>query len=466
MAGHVATAVGLVLALALVPPAQSGWVGCKLALTAFGCLGPSHTNQSCTLCAEQHHEALQKAGCTANAEKLLCGAGPPADAGLQKVLLEGTRCLDGTPAGFYWAPPTSTPTATSTDLWVIFLEGGGSCYDEAKCTQRARTLLGSSKNWPTTNNGSKSPFLQPDPGLNPDFHGAGRVFVPYCSGDTHVGNQSAATPATFGLWFTGAANLRAIVNDLQARRGMTPTAQVLLSGESAGAMGTFQMADWVASWLPPTAVVKAAPVSGWFMPAETGDFNGSAPDRRISRLPPSNYANFTAGRIGPWDNASTIAEDQLFSRLWNPLRVPGCTAALPANLAYLCRTMDSAYSYIKTPLFVIQNQFDSYQLITVMGLPQADHSSQVAQQYLEYYGRAQVLSASQVVSNTAKSDGLWLASCFAHTGPYMAKTAANMTINGTRLMEVVGDWFFRRNTMSHHIIDNCGVVPCNPACPH
>ena len=203
--------------------------------------------------------------------------------------------------------------------------------------------MGSSKKWAATDDGSKSPFLQPDPGLNPDFHGAGRVLVPYCSGDTHVGNQSAATPATFGLWFTGAANLKAIVNDLQAHRGMPPAAHVLLSGESAGAMGTFQMADWLTSWLPPTAVVQAAPVSGWFMPAETGNFRFSDPARRISRLPPSNYANFSNGRIGPWDNSSDLAEDQAITKLWNPLRVPGCTADLPTDLAYLCRTIDSAY---------------------------------------------------------------------------------------------------------------------------
>ena len=42
--------------------------------------------------------------------------------------------------------------------------------DEAKCTQRAKSGMGSSKKWAATNDGSKSPFLQPDPGLNPDLH--------------------------------------------------------------------------------------------------------------------------------------------------------------------------------------------------------------------------------------------------------------------------------------------------------
>ena len=101
-----------------------------------------------------------------------------------------------------------------------------------------------------------------------------------------------------------------------------------------------------------------------------------------------------------------------------------------------------------------------------MGLSPTDHSSEPAQQYLKYYGRAQTLSASQVVFNTAKPDGLFLASCYSHTGNYMAKSAANMTINGTRMIEVVGDWFFGRNMMPHHVIDNCGALPCNPACAH
>ena len=44
----------------------------------------------------------------------------------------GAQCLDGSPAGFFYGPP---PTGSS-DLWVIFVEGGGDCHTESECKKR------------------------------------------------------------------------------------------------------------------------------------------------------------------------------------------------------------------------------------------------------------------------------------------------------------------------------------------
>jgi len=150
-------------------------------------------------------------------------------ANLHKQLLPGTaRCLDNSPAGYYF----SAGAADST-VWVINLEGGGACQAEADCLKRAQGRLGTSKVWPATDNGAHSPFLLPDPAANPDFHDANRVHVAYCTGDHHSGNQSKADASTWNLWFTGKANLLAIVNDLKARHGMDKATHVLLTGESA-----------------------------------------------------------------------------------------------------------------------------------------------------------------------------------------------------------------------------------------
>jgi hypothetical protein len=86
---------------------------------------------------------------------------------LQLQLLPGAaRCLDNSPAGYYFAPGESGST-----IWVINLQGGGSCMEEADCLQRAKGHLGSSRKWPATDSGNKSPFLSPDASKNPgDFH--------------------------------------------------------------------------------------------------------------------------------------------------------------------------------------------------------------------------------------------------------------------------------------------------------
>ena len=46
-------------------------------------------------------------------------------------------CLDGSPYGFYFVP-----SETNSTRWTINIQGGGWCYDEQKCLQRASTRLG------------------------------------------------------------------------------------------------------------------------------------------------------------------------------------------------------------------------------------------------------------------------------------------------------------------------------------
>ena len=82
---------------------------------------------------------------------------------LQLQLLPGaTRCIDNSPAGYYFAPGESGST-----IWVINLQGGGSCHEEADCLRRASGDLGSSTSWPATNDGRHSPFLISDASINP-----------------------------------------------------------------------------------------------------------------------------------------------------------------------------------------------------------------------------------------------------------------------------------------------------------
>ena len=61
-----------------------------------------------------------------------------------------------------------------------------------------------------------------------------------CTGDCHAGNNTVATPTTWGLHFDGHANLAAIVDDLLATRGLDAATHVLFTGGSAGGVGVFR----------------------------------------------------------------------------------------------------------------------------------------------------------------------------------------------------------------------------------
>jgi hypothetical protein len=95
---------------------------------------------------------------------------------------KGGRCLDGSMAGFYYRPGTA-------DTFVIYLHGGGACYDEDSCVKRANSALGSSKHWSQTITGGApgsagDEIQSADCSVNPAFCNATAVYVPYCTGDT------------------------------------------------------------------------------------------------------------------------------------------------------------------------------------------------------------------------------------------------------------------------------------------
>ena len=125
---------------------------------------------------------------------------------LEIVSVSGTRCLDGSPAGFYYA--LGEP---GTDTLVINLEGGGACSSAEECRGRARTRYGSSRYWSEVFPADTQVLLSSDPEENPDFWSAHHVYVPYCTGDLHAGTRTEAGDETFGYYFSGARNFEAIV---------------------------------------------------------------------------------------------------------------------------------------------------------------------------------------------------------------------------------------------------------------
>lgn len=68
-------------------------------------------------------------------------------------LVAGSRCLDGTDAGYYYRAST---TVRAVDRWVFYLQGGGLCYDPGGCKSRAISALGSSIYWAPTYTGFAS----------------------------------------------------------------------------------------------------------------------------------------------------------------------------------------------------------------------------------------------------------------------------------------------------------------------
>ena len=167
----------------------------------------------------------------------------------------GGKCLDGTSAGFY------IREGVNPKVFVINLEGGGFCANKQDCTSTAMTNLGSSTSWPDVpaqHVMGKNKLLSSSCDTNPDFCDASTVFVPYCTGDVHTGTRTMISEDTWGFHFDGHHNFVAIIDMLFADYGLgEANQQVLLTGVSAGGIGTFLNVDYLADSLPSAEAKKS-----------------------------------------------------------------------------------------------------------------------------------------------------------------------------------------------------------------
>jgi hypothetical protein len=147
------------------------------------------------------------------------------------VPFDNAFCRDGSTTGI---GVNVHPGATKL---MIFLQGGGACFDALTCLDNPSTFGAADFASLMPDGGAASPgvFDRSDP-ANPvsDWN---YVFVPYCTGDVHSGNQpNGMVPGlTTTQLFVGYANIGAFL----AR--IVPTfpsqTQVLLTGVSAGGFG-------------------------------------------------------------------------------------------------------------------------------------------------------------------------------------------------------------------------------------
>ncbi|HEY5927554.1 MAG TPA: pectin acetylesterase-family hydrolase [Kofleriaceae bacterium] len=130
--------------------------------------------------------------------------------------IPGTKCIDGTPAGF---SVNFNPASTKM---VIYLEGGGACFNSY-----CESLFTRSGNQPT-NGGIFDRANAANPARDWTW-----VYVPYCSGDVYGGQADTMLGGKMRQFY-GYSNFTAF---LERWVPSFDTDQVLLTGSSAGGFG-------------------------------------------------------------------------------------------------------------------------------------------------------------------------------------------------------------------------------------
>ncbi len=153
------------------------------------------------------------------------------------VDIEGARCANGAPTGIGVNLVPESPDV------LIFLQGGGACWDGASCWGPVQTAF-----YAVTGYGriefatdvlrpAMLPLRRDDP-FNP-FKDVNILYVPYCTGDVHSGDAVQTYNYLGGdhvTYHVGARNLDLIL--ARAKATFTQAHKVWLAGDSAGGFGS------------------------------------------------------------------------------------------------------------------------------------------------------------------------------------------------------------------------------------
>jgi hypothetical protein len=132
---------------------------------------------------------------------------------------------------------------------MIFFQGGGACTDKETCSFGLQCSLGESATLTTAASSSSAGVLDRSISDNM-FKDWNIVFIPYCTGDVHVGNriltpydstvaELLGEPQCLGLnrtmYLNGYNNTQAVLN--WARENYPDVDNLVVGGESAGSLG-------------------------------------------------------------------------------------------------------------------------------------------------------------------------------------------------------------------------------------
>ena len=163
---------------------------------------------------------------------------------------EGTSCSDGTAYSFFAHP------GNGRDL-LIYFQGGGACWSDATCNPRLGLYRPNLKEVDPANEHGIFDFANAE---NP-FRDYFVVFVPYCTGDVHLGNRTAKySPDKPELHHNGFKNAMSALRWVFAN--VAAPQAIFVAGGSAGAIASPFYAGRIAEHYKDARVVQLGDSAG------------------------------------------------------------------------------------------------------------------------------------------------------------------------------------------------------------
>lgn len=292
-----------------------------------------------------------------------------------------TLCATGTPFRFH-------VRAGDPSRVMLFLNGGGACWSGDLCDLATEPtpytpFADMASNDPALLEGvfdtanSENPFL-----------GWTQVFVPYCTGDSHLGSKdvtySTSTGGEATIHHRGKTNVQAALDWLYANR---PDAKrVFVAGGSAGAIASPYYAAVVADHYPAAQIVQLADGSGGYRAPGIagvleawGAFDGAPAWPELAAIDPAtatteDFFRVTAARhpgvkLARFDNVDDQVQQDFLGLLGSgePVR-----ALVEANNAELAQDIPAIRTYAAKGDAHTALRFDAFYSTTAGGVDLAD----------------------------------------------------------------------------------------------
>ncbi|KAM3379564.1 pectin acetylesterase 8-like [Capsicum galapagoense] len=336
---------------------------------------------------------------------------------LESAVSKGAVCLDGTPPGYYF----DKGHGEGANNWIIYFLGGEWCYNVTNCLDRTKTKRGSSKFAD-----KQTPFygmLSNNKTMNRDFYNWNRVIVTYCDGSSFTGDVEEVDPAT-NLHFRGARIFHAMIEHF-LEKGMKDAKNAILTGGSAGGLPALIHCDRFRALLPNTPRVKCLADGSYFL-------------HRKNNKEMSFMETVNEGLINLHHSAKMLPDS--------------CTSKMKPSLCLFPQYFQDG---IKTPIFIVNSMFDTYQInVTFPSYYYLDLLNNTCPAYvakaLQDF-KQDFLSALPKQCNTS-SRGMFIDACLFHAHTIRGNIWNALSINDKTIAKAFSDWYFDKSPVQ--LIEN------------
>jgi hypothetical protein len=250
-----------------------------------------------------------------------------------------------------------------------------------------------------------------------------RRYVHYCDGMSYTGDlDDPVVVSGKPLFYRGRRLRDAVVSYLLGVAGMASATDVVVSGTSAGGLGVYLNLDAIRAQIPSAVRVRGLASAGFFV---------SYGDDYPSQMMALARAQNSSGALSPQCRATMAAKGQ-----------PPEACIFPENFA----------EYLKTPVFALQSEFDTWQLAHIANVS-AENASAVENFSAVIRSRmgplihaastppAHLDAAAAHIGRGGGGapHGVWLSSCLTH-GLAAAPEWVDATIEGVHEWEAVALW--------------------------